>query len=81
MGPGPARAGDNTFSYFVDPTGNVTEYTSELQQIEEDECWVAQVHPTGEAESDLWSTAGLMSEYIPYAIGAPDPGLWTPAPV
>src|SRR3954453_22143397 len=33
MGPGRHYAGDNTYYYFFDPMGNVSEYTAEVEQI------------------------------------------------
>ena len=36
-GPGRHNAGNNTFSYFLDPSGNTMEYTTELEKIETDE--------------------------------------------
>ena len=35
-GPGRHLAGNNTFSYFLDPHGNTIEYTTELELIDED---------------------------------------------
>ena len=35
-GPGRHMAGNNTFSYFLDPHGNTVEYTTELEQVDED---------------------------------------------
>jgi catechol 2,3-dioxygenase-like lactoylglutathione lyase family enzyme len=35
-GPGRHLAGNNTFSYFLDPQGNTVEYTTELETIDED---------------------------------------------
>ncbi len=35
-GPGRHLAGNNTFSYFLDPHGNTVEYTTELEQVDED---------------------------------------------
>ena len=35
-GPGRHNAGNNTFSYFLDPSGNTMEYTTELERIETD---------------------------------------------
>ena len=40
-GPGRHLAGNNTFSYFLDPSGNTMEYTTELERLETDQ-W----HPT-----------------------------------
>ena len=36
-GPGRHLAGNNTFTYFLDPHGNTVEYTTELEEIDEDE--------------------------------------------
>ena len=35
-GPGRHLAGNNTFSYFLDPHGNTIEYTTELESLDED---------------------------------------------
>ena len=35
-GPGRHLAGNNTFSYFLDPHGNTVEYTTALEQVDED---------------------------------------------
>ena len=35
-GPGRHMAGNNTFSYFLDPHGNTVEYTTELELVDED---------------------------------------------
>src|ERR687894_819567 len=35
-GPGRHKAGNNTFSYFLDPHGNNPEYTTELEVLDED---------------------------------------------
>ena len=35
-GPGRHMAGNNTFSYFLDPHGNTVEYTTELELLDED---------------------------------------------
>ena len=80
-GPGRHGAGDNTFSYFLDPTGNVMEYTTELELVEEDTWEVRTFEATPEA-ADQWGTAGLVTEaMIPAAYNEPDKGLWSPAPV
>ena len=42
-GPGRHMAGDNTFSYFLDPHGNTVEYTTELELLDED-TWHPSVH-------------------------------------
>src|SRR5215212_5541117 len=38
-GPGRHGAGDNTFSYFLDPLDNVIEYTTELELIPDEDTW------------------------------------------
>jgi hypothetical protein len=53
-GPGRHSAGDNTFYYFFDPQGNVSEYTAEVEQILDDDAWTPREH----APIDLWNTAG-----------------------
>jgi hypothetical protein len=37
MGPGRHRAGDNTFTCFIDPNGNTMEYTTELATLDVNE--------------------------------------------
>ena len=46
-GPGRHLAGDNTFSYFLDPHGNTVEYTTELTKIDEDTWHPQRVRPGG----------------------------------
>jgi catechol-2,3-dioxygenase len=43
-GPGRHLAGNNLFSYYFDPEGNVVEYTTEVEQITSDD-YVAPVRP------------------------------------
>lgn len=57
-GPGRHGPGNNPFAYFVSPSGFVIEFTSELQQIDE-ESHVAQVWSRTDPEAmDRWMTAG-----------------------
>ncbi|HET9498961.1 MAG TPA: VOC family protein [Marmoricola sp.] len=73
-GPGRHGPGDNTFSYFSDPSGLVCEYTSEVAQIEEDS-WLCRVWPRTPELSDQWGTAGPPTEKIrTHMAGTPDPG-------
>ena len=63
-GPGRHLAGDNTFSYFIDPHGNTVEYTTELEVLDED-TW----HPHNytfldDDVSDQWGTANEMTEIL-----------------
>jgi hypothetical protein len=63
-GPGRHLAGDNTFSYFLDPHGNTVEYTTELEELDED-TWHPQVHDFTKPEvSDQWGTANQIDEVI-----------------
>ncbi|MFD3581038.1 VOC family protein [Streptomyces sp. NPDC058683] len=61
-GPGRHVAGDNTFSYFLDPQGNMIEYTTELEQLDED-TWHPHVYdPSKENVADQWGTANNPKE-------------------
>ncbi|MFJ9900923.1 VOC family protein [Streptomyces sp. NPDC091280] len=56
-GPGRHVAGDNTFSYFWDPQGNMVEYTTELEVLDED-TWHPHVYDPSKGNiSDQWGTA------------------------
>jgi catechol 2,3-dioxygenase-like lactoylglutathione lyase family enzyme len=55
MGPGRHSAGDNTFYYFFDPQGNVSEYTAEVEQILNEDAWMPREHPP----TDMWGTAQM----------------------
>jgi hypothetical protein len=74
-GPGRHGPGDNPFAYFCSPTGFVIEFTSELQQIDE-ETHQAQVWPRDDPEAmDQWMTAGPpTSAQRAIMQGRPDPG-------
>ena len=80
-GPGRHGPGDNTFSYFVDPNGNVAEYTSELQRFDLDDSYCGGVWRPSAEDNDQWGTGGLIEEFLPFAINQPDPLLWTPSPI
>lgn len=81
-GPGRHVAGDNTYSYFLDPQGNTIEYTTELQTLDED-AW----HPhVFDASSDLvqdqWGTANPMNESVAReSFNDVDRGLFVAPPV
>ncbi|MQY34578.1 hypothetical protein SRB17_25480 [Streptomyces sp. RB17] len=71
-GPGRHGPGNNTFSYFTDPTGLVCEYTSEVAQVVED-AWVCKVWRRTPELSDTWGTAGPPSQRIrAHMAGTPD---------
>ena len=60
-GPGRHNAGNNTFSYFLDPSGNTMEYTTELEKIETDQ-WHPSVYDIADPMTqDVWGTADPMS--------------------
>lgn len=81
-GPGRHGPGDNTFSYFLDPYGNVMEYTTELEKIEDEETWEPRVFEITPENSDQWGTANSIQEKMfPAQFNDPDQGLWTPSPV
>jgi catechol 2,3-dioxygenase-like lactoylglutathione lyase family enzyme len=63
-GPGRHPVGDNTFSYFLDPHGNIMEYTTAMEELDED-TWHPSVHPIGPgATLDDWGTANPMDEFV-----------------
>jgi catechol 2,3-dioxygenase-like lactoylglutathione lyase family enzyme len=81
-GPGRHRAGENTFSYFLDPSGNTMEYTTELEVLDED-AWHPHVYDTAEpATQDVWGTANPYEDWITREMfNDPDKGLFVPPPV
>jgi catechol 2,3-dioxygenase-like lactoylglutathione lyase family enzyme len=81
-GPGRHKAGDNTFSYFLDPVGNTVEYTTELELIDEDS-WHPTVFDATQADvSDQWGTANPMSELVAARqFNDPDKGLFVAPPI
>jgi catechol 2,3-dioxygenase-like lactoylglutathione lyase family enzyme len=63
-GPGRHMAGNNTFSYFLDPQGNTVEYTTELETIDEDS-WHPHLYDFSDPEvTDQWGTANQMNEFV-----------------
>lgn len=73
-GPGRHGPGDNTFSYFTDPAGLVCEYTSEVEQIDED-AWLCRTWRRTPELSDQWGTAGPPTAAVRSAMaGIPDLG-------
>ena len=63
-GPGRHLAGDNTFSYFLDPHGNTVEYTTEMEELDEDSWHPHSYTFMDEEVSDQWGTANPMNEVI-----------------
>ncbi len=81
-GPGRHLAGDNTFTYFLDPHGNTMELTTELEQLDED-TWHPHLYDFTRPEvSDQWGTGGPMNEFVAAkSFNDPDPGLFVAPPV
>jgi catechol 2,3-dioxygenase-like lactoylglutathione lyase family enzyme len=81
-GPGRHLAGNNTFSYFLDPSGNTMEYTTELEQIDED-TWHPHLYDFTRPEvSDQWGTANAMNEFVAKrSFNDPDKGLFVAPPI
>jgi catechol 2,3-dioxygenase-like lactoylglutathione lyase family enzyme len=81
-GPGRHLAGNNTFSYFLDPHGNTVEYTTELEAVDEDS-WHPHVYDFSQPEvSDQWGTANQMNEFVAQkSFNDPDQGLFVAPPV
>jgi catechol 2,3-dioxygenase-like lactoylglutathione lyase family enzyme len=81
-GPGRHNAGNNTFSYFLDPSGNTMEYTTELEKIETDP-WHPSVYDIADPMTqDVWGTAEPMSEIIARdSFNDPDKGVYVAPPV
>ena len=81
-GPGRHLAGNNTFSYFLDPHGNTVEYTTELEQVDED-TWHPHLYDFTQPDvADQWGTANAMNEFIAAkSFNDPDRGMFTAPPV
>ncbi|MEI2731141.1 MAG: VOC family protein [Dermatophilaceae bacterium] len=63
-GPGRHLAGNNTFTYILDPSGNTMEYTTELSTLDED-TWHPSIHDVDDPNTqDQWGIADPMSEMI-----------------
>ena len=80
-GPGRHLAGNNTFSYFLDPHGNTIEYTTELEELDED-TWHPHLYDFSDPEvTDQWGTANPMSEFVAkQSFNDPDPGVFVAPP-
>ncbi|MGB3770214.1 MAG: VOC family protein [Rhodococcus sp. (in: high G+C Gram-positive bacteria)] len=63
-GPGRHQAGNNTFSYFLDPNGNTMEYTTELEVLDEDTWHPHLLDFSAPEVSDQWGTANAMNEFV-----------------
>ena len=81
-GPGRHMAGNNTFSYFLDPHGNTIEYTTELEVLDED-TWHPHIYDFSDPEvTDQWGTANPMNEFVAKkSFNDPDRGVFVAPPV
>ena len=81
-GQGRHLAGNNTYSYFLDPQGNTIEYTTELEELDED-TWHPHVYDMHDASvQDQWGTANPMNENVAReSFNDVDPGLFVAPPV
>lgn len=81
-GPGRHLAGNNTFSYFLDPSGNTMEYTTELELIDEDS-WHPHLYDfTRPDVADQWGTAVASGEFMHRkSFNDPDQGLFIAPPI
>ena len=81
-GPGRHLAGSNTFSYFLDPSGNTMEYTTELELVDED-TWHPHLYDfTQPGVADQWGTAVMSGEFMDRkSFNDPDKGLFVAPPV
>jgi hypothetical protein len=75
-GPGRHTAGNNTFSYFTTPNGFAVEYTSELEEVD-DEKHEHKVHPPGPHLMDQWGIGVGGPHTMPHPHA--DKGLFIPA--
>jgi catechol 2,3-dioxygenase-like lactoylglutathione lyase family enzyme len=74
-GPGRHGPGNNPFAYFVSPSGFVIEFTSELQQIDEETHEAKVWSRTDPDAMDRWMTAGPPTTAQRAIMqGRPDPG-------
>jgi catechol 2,3-dioxygenase-like lactoylglutathione lyase family enzyme len=81
-GPGRHLAGNNTFSYFLDPHGNTMEYSTELEQVDED-TWHPHLYDFSQPDvADQWGTANTMNEFVARkSFNDVDKGLFVAPPV
>jgi catechol 2,3-dioxygenase-like lactoylglutathione lyase family enzyme len=81
-GPGRHLAGSNTFAYFLDPSSNTVEYTTELAELDED-TWHPHIYDMHDEQvQDQWGTANPMNELVAKeSFNDPDPGLFIAPPV
>lgn len=69
-GPGRHTAGDNTFSYFVTPSGFAVEYTSDLEEVD-DASWQVQVYAPAPQVMDQWGIGVGGPQTMPHPTANP----------
>ena len=82
-GPGRHLAGDNTFTYFLDKSGNTVEYTTELETVDWDR-WHPHVYNLTQdyMAEDQWGTANKMNEFVAArSFNDPDRGVFVAPPL
>lgn len=77
-GPGRHTAGNNTFSYFLTPNGFVTEYTSELERVDDDR-WQPTIYAPRPDIMDQWGIGVGSPQTMPHPEA--DAGLFEPVDV
>ena len=74
-GPGRHGPGNNVFYYYEDPLGYVSEYTSDMNHIENESKHEAAIWQRLPEHIDQWGVASPPSQAIRMAMmGCPDPG-------
>ena len=74
-GPGRHGPGNNIFCYFKDPAGYVSEFSSDMEYIEDEATHEPAVWRRVPEQIDRWGTAGPPSPDVRRAmVGDPDPG-------
>ena len=74
-GPGRHTAGNNTFTYYLTPNGNAVEYTSDLEECDE-ETWVPNTYEFRPDITDQWGTGRIIMGNVPHVTLDADKGLW-----
>jgi 2,3-dihydroxy-p-cumate/2,3-dihydroxybenzoate 3,4-dioxygenase len=74
-GPGRHTAGNNTFTYYLTPNGNAVEYTSDLEEVDDDD-WQPTTYEMNPGVTDQWGTGRIIPGNVPHAEMKPDEGLW-----
>ena len=74
-GPGRHGPGNNIFCYYKDPAGYVSEFSSDMEHIQDESIHQPAVWRRVPEQTDLWGTAGAPSADVRKAMaGDPDPG-------